>query len=79
MVRLNPQGTKLMAARGTIAADIDYSTIGCATGLLVDVESRKKFFKAQCNYGHHMTWAYGDIAEGLEDLGELLGVEVERV
>ncbi len=79
MVRLNPQGTKLMAARGTIAADIDYNTIGCATGLLVDVESRKKFFKAQCNYGHHMTWAYGDIAEELEDLCELLGVEVERV
>ena len=45
----------------------------------MDVENKRKFFKAQCNYGHHMTWAYGDIAEQLEDLGETMGFSVERV
>ena len=79
MVRLNPQGTGLLAARGTITCETGYDKIGCDTGLLVDVENKRKFFKAQCNYGHHMTWAYGDIAEQLEDLGETMGFSVERV
>lgn len=79
MVRFNPQGTGLLAARGVITCETGYDKIGCDTGLLVDVENKRKFFKAQCNYGHHMTWAYGDIAEQLEDLGETMGFSVERV
>lgn len=79
MVRFNPQGTRLLAAKGVIVTETDYDKIGCDTGLLVSVANKGKFFKAQCNYGHHMTWAYGDIADQLEDLGDMLGFQVERV
>ena len=61
MVRFNPQGTGLLAARGTITCETGYNKIGCDTGLLVDVENKRKFFKAQCNYGHHMTWLTGTL------------------
>ena len=75
MVRFNPQGTRLLAAKGVIVTETDYDKIGCDTGLLVSVANKGKFFKAQCNYGHHMTWAYGDIADQLEDLGDMLGFQ----
>lgn len=79
MVRFNPQGTTLMAATGTIVTETGYDKIGCDTGLLVDVKNKAKFFDAQCNYGHHMTWAYGDISDALDALGNAVGFSVERV
>lgn len=79
MVRFNPQANRVMAARGFIVTETGYDKVGCDTGLLVSVEDKNKFFKAQCNYGHHMTWAYGDITAQLQELGESFGFEVECV
>jgi hypothetical protein len=79
MVRFNPQGTKLLAARATMTKEVGYDDVGCVTGFLARVPDVKKFFNVQCNYGHHMVWAYGDWTQELEELGSALGLEVETL
>lgn len=79
LVRFNPQGTQIMAAKGTIAKGIGYDAVGCDNGFLARVDDLDKFFEAQCNYGHHYVWVYGDVTAELKKLGELVGFTVELV
>ena len=79
MVRFNPQGTKLLAARARIAEGFGYDSIGCDNGFLAEVEDMEEFFEAMCDCGHHYVWAYGDLTGALEKLGNMIGFETKIV
>ena len=79
LVRFNPQGTQIMAAKGTIAEGIGYDVVGCDNGFLARVNDVERFFEAQCNYGHHFVWVYGDVTAELKKLGELVGFTAEII
>ena len=79
MIRFNPQGTKLLAARAVIEEGFGYDNIGCDNGFLARVEDMDRFFEAMCDCGHHYVWAYGDVTKALEKLGAMVGFETQIV
>lgn len=79
LIRFNPQGTKLLAARATMTEGLGYDKIGCDTGFFAQTEGIDRFFEAMCEYGHHYVWAFGDVTKQLAQLGRMTGFETEII
>lgn len=79
MLRFHPDGKRALAAKAVMMADDGHTIIGCQTAFFAQVEDVRRFFKKQCEYGHHYTWVYGDVREELREMGEIAGFTVETV
>ena len=74
--RIDPTGTKMLAAKGTIVASAGYDGKSCGQGLFFRVADNKDLFYKQCEFGCHLTLVYGDYIEDLKKFGKVTGIEI---
>lgn len=74
--RIDPTGTKMLAAKGTIVASAGYDGKSCGQGLFFRVADNKDLFYKQCEFGCHLTLVYGDYIEDLKKFGKVMGIEI---
>ncbi|UCD27814.1 MAG: hypothetical protein JSV03_12005 [Planctomycetota bacterium] len=83
-VRINPLATKMLVLRGTLvgAGGWDKDHLGCSVAAHIkplNSGDSEEFIRKQTDYGNHLIWVYGDYADQMEQLGNLLDMEVEVV
>jgi L-fucose isomerase-like protein len=84
VARMHPSGDRLLVLRGLLTASEGWEkdNLGCSVQATIKpVESGQgsRFIRRQTEYGNHLSWVYGDYASELEELGRLLGIEVEVI
>jgi hypothetical protein len=84
VARMHPSGTKLLVLRGKLIASEGWSkdNIGCSVEAFIKPATEgagKQFIRRQAEYGNHLSWVYGDYGPQLEELGKMLGIEVEVI
>lgn len=84
VARMHPSGGKLLVLRGLLTASggWDKDNLGCSVEAVIKpAESGEgsRFIRRQTEYGNHLSWVYGDYASQLEEVGRLLGIEVEVI
>ncbi len=80
--RMNPTGTGLLVLRGNLvdSKGWDEDLLGCAvSAFIVGQESgaAREFMEKQADYGNHLVWVYGNYAEQLEKIGDLMNIQVD--
>lgn len=77
--RFNRRGTKMMVAVGhTIGCE--FRPVYCSPAVYYDVEGGAREFRqalANGGYGHHQAIIYGNHVKELQELGKVVGFEVE--
>lgn len=77
--RFNRQGTKMMVAVGkTISCE--FRPVYCSPAVYYEVKGGARQFRqalAKGGYGHHQAIIYGDHVKELQELGDIMGFEVE--
>lgn len=83
VARIDPTATAMLLLRGKLVGSGGWEgdNLGCS------VEARIKplegdardFIRKQADYGNHLIWVYGDYADQMKQLGEMLKMEVEVV
>lgn len=84
VARMHPSGDRLLVLRGLLTASEGWEkdNLGCSVQATIKpAESGEgsRFIRRQTEYGNHLSWVYGDYAPELEELGRLLGIEVEVI
>ncbi|RJP32210.1 MAG: hypothetical protein C4527_06390 [Candidatus Omnitrophota bacterium] len=84
VARMNPTATKLLLLRGTLAGSggWDNDTLGCSVEAQikpVDSGDATDFVRRQQDYGNHLIWTYGDYAEEMVQLCDMLGIQTEVI
>jgi len=84
VARMHPSGSRLLVMRGVLTGSDgwDKDNLGCSVEAVIKpVESGDglRFIRRQTEYGNHLSWVYGDYGPQLEELGRLLGIEVEVI
>lgn len=77
--RFHPNGTKLLITHGKVIGGSGLDGCGCAQNVEIEITSGKRFWKKSQDYGHHLSFVYGDYTSQIEELGELMGFEVENI
>ena len=76
LARFNPTATKLLLARGEIVAGVGFDGGGCELGLHIKVPNVAELIHKQADFGHHMAMVYGDYAQQIKKLADLMKFEV---
>lgn len=83
VARVNPAATKILLLKGELvgAAGWHKDHIGCSVEAVIKPAGGKvgEFLKKRVDYGNHLPWVYGDYAEQMQQLGEMLGLTVEAI
>ena len=84
VARVHPDGTKLLVLRGTLAGSAGWEkdNLGCSVQAFIKPATPGagiRFIRRQTEYGNHLSWVYGDYGPQPEELGRLLGIEVEVI
>jgi hypothetical protein len=84
VARMHPSGTKLLVLRGKLIGSEgwDKDNLGCSVQAFIKPATEgagNRFIRRQAEYGNHLSWVYGDYGPQLEELGRLLGIEVEMI
>ena len=63
------------------ASGWDKDLVGCSVEAVIQPPEGRadEFLKKRLDYGNHLQWVYGDYAEPMQQLGELLGLEVDVI
>jgi len=76
LARFNPDGDKLLVAKGEITGGQGFHEIGCSLGVDIELNDIADFFEKQQYFGHHMAIAYGNYVDLIHKVGKLMGFEV---
>jgi L-fucose isomerase-like protein len=76
--RFDLTGNSMMISSGEITGGTNEGC-GCAQNVVMKIPNGRAFWKAQQNYGSHLTFVYGDYTRQIEDLGELMNFEVKNI
>ncbi len=83
VARVDPSATRMLVLRGELvgASGWDKDLVGCSVEALIKPPEGRadEFLKARLEYGNHLQWVYGDYAEPMRQVGEMLGLEVEVI
>lgn len=83
VVRIDLTATRMLVLRGTLEGSDGWEgdNLGCSVEARIKpVEGRAEdFVRKQLDYGNHLIWTYGHYADEMQQLGEMLGMEVEVV
>ena len=77
--RFNRQGTRMMVAVGHTLG-CEFRPVYCSPAVYYEVEGGAREFRqalAKGGYGHHQAIIYGNHVKELQELGEIVGFEVE--
>jgi hypothetical protein len=76
--RFDLTGNSMMISSGEVTGGT-IEGCGCAQNVVMKIPNGRAFWKAQQNYGSHLTFVYGDYTRQIEDLGELMNFEVKNI
>ena len=83
IARVDPTATKLLVVKGTLVASSgwDKDLLGCSVEAVIEPPAGRsdEFLRRRMIYGNHLPWVYGDYSTQMQQLGELLGLEVELI
>ncbi len=84
VARMNPTATKMLLLRGTLVGSDgwDEDKLGCSVEAQIkpaDSGDATEFVRKQKDYGNHLIWTYGDYADEMVQLCDMLGVQTEVV
>ncbi len=84
VARMNPTATKVLLLRGKLVGSSGWGedNLGCSVEAQIKpVESGDaiEFVRKQKDYGNHLIWTYGDYADEMVQLCDILGIETEVV
>lgn len=81
VARIDPTATKMLLLKGQLvgASGWGRDNLGCSVEARIKPQtgSADEFVTKQGDYGNHLIWVYGDYAEQMKQLGELLSLQVE--
>jgi len=84
VARLHPNARQVLVMKGRLVGSEgwDKDELGCSVVARIVPAATgegEKFVRKQTEYGNHLIWVYGDYAQEVTRLGELLDLEVEVV
>ena len=83
VARVDPTATKLLVLKGTLVGSSGWGKdlIGCSVEAVIKPPEGRadEFIRKRLVYGNHLPWVYGDYSTQMQQLGELLGLEVELI
>jgi hypothetical protein len=84
VARMNPTATKLLLLRGRIVGSSGWGEdkLGCSVEAHVkpvNSGDAAVFVRKQKDYGNHLIWTYGDYADDMVQLCNIIGLETEVV
>ncbi len=83
VARVNPLATKLLVLKGQLvgASGWGKDLIGCSVEAVIKPPEGRlgEFMAKRLDYGNHLQWVYGDHADALRRLGEILGLTVDVI
>jgi hypothetical protein len=83
VARVDPSATRLLVLRGKLAGASGWGkdNLGCSVEALIKPPDGRadEFLKKRIRYGNHLQWVYGDYAEPMRQVGEMLGLDVEVI
>lgn len=74
--RFDPFGEKILVTRGKLVDGEGYHEVGCSEGLVLKIDDAKGFFKAQSDFGHHLSVVFGDAIDDIRYCGKVMGFSV---
>ncbi len=81
VVRINPQATGMLLLRGRLVGSAGWEgdNLGCSVEARIKPKEGRAvdFARKQADYGNHLIWVYGDYADQMKQLGQMLGMTVE--
>jgi len=84
VARMNPTATKVLLLKGRLVGSSgwDDDKLGCSVEAHikgVDSGDAAVFVRKQKDYGNHLIWTYGDYADDMVQLCDMLGLQTEVV
>ena len=84
VARMNPTATKLLLLRGELIGSNGWGkdNLGCSVEAHikpVDSGDSAVFVRKQKDYGNHLIWTYGDYADEMVQLCDMLGIETDVI
>jgi hypothetical protein len=84
VARMNPTATKVLLMKGKLvgSSGFDQDKLGCSVEAHikpVDSGDAAAFVRKQKDYGNHLIWTYGDYADDMVQLCDIIGLETEVV
>ncbi|MFZ5832737.1 MAG: hypothetical protein ACOY3P_21835 [Planctomycetota bacterium] len=83
VARVSPDARRLLVLRGELAGASGWGEdlIGCSVEALIKPPQGRldEFLRKRLDYGNHLQWVYGDCADAMRQVGEMLGLEVEVI
>jgi hypothetical protein len=84
VARVHPSGDKVLVLKGELVGSDGWSkdNLGCSVEARIKPvvsKSGEHYVRRQAEYGNHLVWVYGDYSAEMQELGKLLGLEVELV
>ncbi|MGQ9575529.1 MAG: hypothetical protein ACUVUC_09435 [Thermoguttaceae bacterium] len=83
VARVDPTGTRVLVLRGRLvgASGWGRDLLGCSVEAVIQPPQGRieEFMKKRLQYGNHLPWVYGDYAEPMRQLGQMLKLEVELI
>ena len=84
VARMNPTATKMLLLRGTLVGSSGWGddNLGCSVEAHIkpaDSGDATVFVRKQKDYGNHLIWTYGDYADDMVQLCDMLGLQTEVV
>jgi len=80
VARVHPLANKLLVLKGKLvgASGWGQDLVGCSVEAVIQPPQGRcdEFLRQRLEFGNHLQWVYGDYAEPLRRLGEMLGLEV---
>ena len=81
VARVDPTATKLLVLKGTLvgASGWNEDLLGCSVEAVIQPPPGQthQFLRRRMVYGNHLQWVYGDYANELKTVGEMLGLSVD--
>ncbi len=77
--RFDPLAKKMLMTVGKITEGGGLEGCGCAQNVTLKIPNAKQFLRSIQNYGHHLSLVYGNYADDIHLLSDLVGFEVEEV
>ena len=84
VARMHPNARQVLVMKGKLvrAEGWDKDNLGCSVAAFIvpaETGNAEPFVRRQAEYGNHLVWTYGDYAEAVEQLGVIMGFEVETI
>ena len=76
LLRIDPTCEKMFVVSGKIKGQFGLKRQNCSMAAVYQVTDVQDFYEKQFDFGSHMALVYGDYAEELKTVGDVLGMEV---